>query len=150
MTRGVQVPKPPGAANGGPDWQHVIADSELRGGPLPAGRDWDSQTLHWWDNVRRHPVAKTYDDVEWANAVELAGLKADLVAAPTAGLASEVRRRADDLGLTAAGRLRLRINIVGPDLGTTTSKPEPDVVAGAAAPVYTRDLYRERLRQIGG
>jgi hypothetical protein len=100
------------------DWQHVAPDGITRGKPLPAkapsGKPWNAQTKSWWEAVRRHPVASTWDPVQWAEALTLAGLRDSCVADSHAGQLAEARRRSDELGLSVAGRARLKIALVEP------------------------------------
>ena len=113
------LPKPEGQAiNKGRDWTHVSEDGIARGPDLgpkrPDGEAWYPATLTWWNAVRRHPVAATWDEVAWCDALLLANLHDHGLQHADAGRLSEARRRADDLGLSVAGRARLRIAIVEP------------------------------------
>jgi hypothetical protein len=125
------------------DWTHVSPDGVIRGRPLPAkrpdGKAWNLQTRTWWEAVRRHPVASTWDEVQWAEALTLAVLRDSCVADSHAGQLAEARRRSDDLGLSVAGRARLKIVLVEPGrvplaVADGSVTPLPDVTIGHRRP----------------
>lgn len=130
-------PKPEGhAVNRMPaahDWT-VVQDVPYNG-PAPAlPRDlkWSSAAKRRWNVIRHMPHAILWDQGDWEAAIDYLRLFEARKGDPTA----ELRRRGNDIGLTAVSRLGLRIRYVKPDTG-----PEPVPVAGVARMDDYRSLY---------
>ena len=87
----------------------------------PGGRrKWHQQVVEWWEEVRRMPHCVLWADTDWRFARETAYMKQQLWADMDAGtmkstLATEVRRREDQMGTTAEARRKLRIRYVDPE-----------------------------------
>ncbi len=104
-------------------------------GPSPAlpklsnRRRWSELVVLWWDMVREMPHCALWTPTDWHFAVETALMKQELWAEVNAGeglrstLATEVRRREDQMGTTAEARRKLRIRYVPAD---EVEEYEPD------------------------
>lgn len=94
---------------------------------LPNRRRWTGLVIAWWDMVREMPHTVLWTPTDWHFAVETALMKQELWAEVHAGeglrstLATEVRRREDQIGTTAEARRKLRIRYV------PVEEPEEDV-----------------------
>ncbi len=90
---------------------------------LPNRRRWSELVITWWDMVREMPHCVLWGPTDWHFAVETALMKQELWAEVNAGdglrstLATEVRRREDQMGTTGEARRKLRIRYVPLDAG---------------------------------
>ncbi len=108
------------------DWTDVpdvpFDDGGRRDLPRTPGgrRKWHAQLLEWWAEVRRMPHCVLWADTDWRYALDTAALKQQLWVAIEVGevrstLATEVRRREDQMGTTCEARRKLRIRYVSVD-----------------------------------
>jgi hypothetical protein len=74
---------------------------------------WSPRTRRVYEGWRSDPVTATFGRNEIAATVELAFLQEELARGKVA-LASEIRQRADGLGLPLKGKRDLRFRVVGP------------------------------------
>ncbi len=85
---------------------------------LPNRQKWKDLVTSWWEMVRVMPHCALWTPPDWHFAVETALMKQELWAEVAAGdglrstLATEVRRREDQMGTTAEARRKLRIRYV--------------------------------------
>lgn len=88
---------------------------------LPNRQRWNGLVVSWWAVVRVMPHCALWTPTDWHFAVETALMKHELWAEVKAGeglrstLATEVRRREDQMGTTAEARRKLRIRYVPGD-----------------------------------
>ncbi len=82
------------------------------GPELPRDETWPSQTLRWWEAVRRMPHAALWDDDDWAFALDTARVAARWHQTASIPAAAELRNREKLLGMTWAFRRDLRIRYV--------------------------------------
>lgn len=124
------------------EWREVanvpFDDGGVRDLPKSPGgrRKWHPEVLEWWAAVRRMPHCVTWGDTDWLFARETAFYKQQLWRDVDQGdlrstLATEVRRREDQIGTTDEARRKLRIRYVDP-AATEKRRQGP---AGLAAPV---------------
>ncbi len=108
-------------------------------------RKWHPQVVEWWNEVRRMPHCAIWTDTDWRFALEVAYLKQQMWLDAEAGelkstLATEIRRREDQIGTTAEARRKLRIRYVDPEKGRTRQHvPQPAGVPGGAPVVSLGD-----------
>ncbi len=85
---------------------------------LPRRQKWHLLVTSWWEMVRVMPHCVLWTPTDWHFAVETALMKQELWAEVDAGegirstLATEVRRREDQMGTTAEARRKLRIRYI--------------------------------------
>lgn len=113
----------------------VSQDDELRGpelpeGMLPGGDPWHRMTREWWETWRRSPQAQQMGDTDWAQLLETAVLHHWLWETGDPKYAAEVRQRVSKHGATREDRLRLRMDIVGPNDKPAEEKPEQSGAKG--------------------
>jgi hypothetical protein len=101
----------------------LVDDGALRGCELPEGVDWPQQTLEMWEQLRRSPMAATWLPADWSHLIDTALLHARLWQGDTR-IASEVRLRLAQFGVTPEARLRLRQLVT--DNSPTSSTPVLD------------------------
>jgi hypothetical protein len=145
------------------DWTDVL--DVVYGGPSPdlpkLGRNkkWAPMVEEWWQEVRVMPHCVLWTPTDWRFAIETAYLKAalwnDLVAGELKStLATEVRRREDQIGTTGEARRRLRIRYIDPgDVAGPNAAPGSDLaVAGqdSDADAEAADELAARRRRVAG
>lgn len=118
------------------DWTEVVDTPYAGDSPdlprLPNRRRWSELVIRWWDQVREMPHCVLWTPTDWTFAVETALMKQELWAEVTAGdglrstLATEVRRREDQMGTTAEARRKLRIRYVPTADGGDDEQPDDD------------------------
>jgi hypothetical protein len=78
---------------------------------LPQDRSWSEQAIAWWFSVWRSPMASQYGEADTPALLALAVLVDEFWTAEDAGqrvrLASEIRLRGEQFGLTPVARQRL-------------------------------------------
>jgi hypothetical protein len=139
-----------------PDTPYVGASPALP--KLGSRRRWSDLVITWWDMVREMPHCVLWGPTDWHFAVETALMKQELWSEVTAGeglrstLATEVRRREDQMGTTGEARRKLRIRYVPADtVADAEDEPEPDIEvveqehAGGGRPVTSLADRRRRL-----
>lgn len=107
-------------ANGRGDW--IDVPNVPYAGPRPSlppapGIQWFPQVEGWWDTFTTMPHCTTWEPSDWVAAIELAYLKQSWWAeyfggAPTTAMATEIRRREDNMGFTAEARRKLGIRYI--------------------------------------
>lgn len=102
-------------------------------------RRWHARTKRMWDVWRRDPVTSMWTPADLAYGIELAYLHDEWVSGERPGSGSEVRLRADGLGLTPKGKQQLRWRIAG---GGGRS-------ASLSAEVVDEVAVRRKLRERG-
>lgn len=101
----------------------------------------------WWKTIARMPHCKLWTEADWLYAFDTAVLKQQWYRSPaTANLATEIRRREDQMGTTLEARRKLRIRYVTTE-PPAAEKPAPRRGRGkkAAAPVVHINERRARL-----
>jgi hypothetical protein len=83
-------------------------------------RRWHPQVTEWWNEVRSMPHCALWTDTDWRFALETCYMKQQMWLDMDAGemkstLATEIRRREDQIGTTAEARRKLRIRYVDPE-----------------------------------
>lgn len=92
---------------------------------LPRRQKWREPVVDWWDEIRVMPHCRLWGATDWRFAIETARMKQQFWLELEDGemkttLATEIRRREDQMGTTVEARRKLRIRYVD---------PEPDEVA---------------------
>ena len=132
--KGVKLGRTPNA-----DWTDVV-DVPYEGPSLelpksPAGRrKWHDPVVAWWDVIRKMPHCVLWGPPDWLFALETAFMKQQFWADYQNGelhstLATEIRRREDQMGTTGEARRKLRIRYVSPD-ETVDETGQVDAPAG--------------------
>ncbi len=100
---------------------------------LPGRRRWHPLVEQWWAQVRVMPHCALWGPTDWQFAVETALMKQEFWQEVSAGdglrstLATEIRRREDQIGTTGEARRKLRIRYLPVD-------DDGDLVLPAAEP----------------
>jgi hypothetical protein len=119
--------------------------------PRGAG-PWSARTRRVWEAWRLDWATGFYGPVEVAMAVELAWAYEEFVRAPKPALMAEIRRWMDGLGLTAKGKvdLRLRLEDTAPAVAAEGEEDETSDGAQSAGerPASARERYGQ-LRPVG-
>lgn len=106
------------------DWTDVVDTPYLGPSPdlpkLSGRRRWHEQVVAWWNEVRQMPHCVLWAATDWRFGVETAVMKQQLWTDLEAGemkttLATEIRRREDQMGTTGEARRKLRVRYVGAD-----------------------------------
>lgn len=124
------------------DWTEVTDEPFEQGQErkLPDHQSWHNNTYRWWRRLRVMPHARLWTETDWQFAEDTAILKDILYRAEVkqgiAGIATECRRREDQMGTTIEARRKLRIRYVKP------TAPRPTAVAGGKVTPLER---RQRL-----
>lgn len=126
------------------DVASVTDDGTLRGPDLleeTGRRDWDPQTVAWYDRWRRSPQAQLFEATDWGRLIMLAPIVDYYHTSPkpSAAALSEIRLNEERLGATYVDRLRAKIRVERP----TAGDKDADVVQLRVA---SREDVRARLR----
>lgn len=102
---------------------------------LPRRQKWREPAVEWWNEVRVMPHCVMWAATDWRFALETAQMKQQFWLELEDGelkttLATEIRRREDQMGTTGEARRKLRIRYVDPEL---LADPDEDDVAAPAA-----------------
>lgn len=87
----------------------------------PGGRrKWHQQVVDWWEEVRQMPHCALWTPTDWRFALDTAHMREHYWRELDEGemkstLATEIRRREDQMGTTAEARRKLRIRYVSPE-----------------------------------
>lgn len=128
------------------DWTEVVDvpyDGPSPDLPKPEGRRrWAVAVVEWWEDVRRMPHCVLWGPTDWRFAIETAYLKAAFWndykdGEVKATLATEIRRREDQLGTTREALRQLRIRYV--DLADLADDEETDEPGTALAVVEEQE-----------
>lgn len=101
-------------------------------------------THDWWDNVTTLPHCILWGPGEWQRAVTSAYV-ADAAHTGVAGAWSELRRREDEMGVTAEARRKLRIKTV-PKGSLKATKTAAAKTTATAAGASVTNIDERRLR----
>lgn len=120
---------------------------------LPAipGMEWFPQVVGWWEVVRRMPHCTLWEASDWLFAIETAMLKNYYMAEFFGGvvhatMASEIRRREDQLGTTMEARRKLGIRYMDPiDDAQAGDAPGADTTASGVTPIERAPSRRQQL-----
>lgn len=121
----------------------------------PGGRrKWHTQVLEWWEEVRRMPHCAGWTDTDWRFARDTAYMKQQLWTDIDNGtmkstLATEVRRREDQLGTTAEARRKLRIRYVDPDTLKKRQQQATGLIVGQPGSGNVVPIDERRARMTG-
>lgn len=126
-----------GKDNQGLERVHLTEDEEVRGPELPDDVEWHIRTVCWWETWRRSPQAQILTATDWDFLLDTALMHSAMWTKEQWALAAEVRLRVAKFGATPEDRLRLRIQVDLPEVGS----PE-DVPAGTVTSIKSR---RSRL-----
>lgn len=91
------------------EFSTVTPDDHLRGPDLPPG-EWPEQTVDWWDELRRSPLAQKWTELDWSHLRDTALIHRKLWQGDLSQ-AAELRLRMAKVGATVEDRLRLRIQV---------------------------------------
>lgn len=91
--------------------------------PAPAG-GWSGRAREAWRSWWSDPAALMWSPGDLEQLTTLAFLRDDLARDPTAALASEVRRREDNLGLSSKGKQDRRWRIDADVTATESTQPK--------------------------
>jgi hypothetical protein len=100
------------------EFTQLTPDDIVRGPDLPPGIDWPEQTQALYEALRRDPIAQALTDADWHHVIDTMSLHRLLWTDEPSNaikVASEVRLRLAQLGITPESRLRLRMLIASPD-----------------------------------
>ncbi len=97
----------------------VKPDGGVHGNPLPDTYDWPDQTVAWWENWRRSPLASKFIASDWDFLLDTAVLHADFWLGDRK-VAAELRLRVAKFGATPEDRARLKVEV-----GDPGDKPAP-------------------------
>jgi hypothetical protein len=104
----------------------VASDDELRGPELPNDAldgEWHPRTVAWWNTWRKSAQAQTFTDTDWDFLLDTALMHHTMWSAGRWEFASELRLRAAKFGATPEDRLRLRMQVTGPEEKAPEEKP---------------------------
>ena len=96
----------------------IASDDELRGSPLPDDAldgEWHPRTVAWWDTWRKSAQAQTFTATDWDFLLDTALMHHTMWSAG--------RLRAAKFGATPEDRLRLRMQVTGPEEKAPEEKP---------------------------
>jgi hypothetical protein len=139
------------------DWTDV-ADVPYEG-PSPSlppkcgRRKWHEPVSVWWDQVRRMPHCVLWGPTDWTYAIETCYMKQQLWIDYSqdelkSTLATEIRRREDQMGTTVEARRKLRIRYVDP---SELAGEDGEVISGGvelpgSTPASVTSLSSRRAR----
>lgn len=108
--------------------------------------EWSPQVLTWYAAVASLPHAAGWRDDDWIRLYDLAILKQKFyTGVASSSEITEMRKREDDLGVSAEARLKNRIRYIAPPPVQTPETPAPE---GADLPAPTPiTSARDRLRR---
>lgn len=140
------------------DWIDVIdrpyegPSLDLPKSPGNGRRKWHDPVLAWWEQVRRMPHCVIWSPTDWLFALETAFMKHQFWNDYANGelhstLATEIRRREDQMGCTGEARRKLRIRYIAPDDETSdvAENALPAEAGGKGANVTDISDRRRRL-----
>jgi hypothetical protein len=141
------------------DWTDVLDvpyEGESPDLPKSPGqrRKWHEPVMVWWEQVRRMPHCVLWAPTDWLFAVETAYMKQQYWADYSQGelhstLATEIRRREDQMGTTGEARRKLRIRYVSPDGDADTGPGNVLPAEPSASASGVTDLAARRRRLAG-
>jgi hypothetical protein len=119
-------------------------------------RKWREQVVEWWDEIRAMPHCGEWAATDWRFAIETAHMKQQFWIDMDNGdmrttMATEIRRREDQMGTTGEARRKLRIRYVDPDSMASYQDDDYEPVvedieqAGGQSTVTSLESRRARL-----
>jgi hypothetical protein len=156
MARPGPQPKTTRHGHGGAGWidvPNVPYDGPGSARDLPEiqGLAWFPQVEAWWEVIRVMPHCDLWEASDWLFAIETALLKNHYMAEFFGGvvhatMATEIRRREDQMGTTMEARRKLGIRYVDPAETKTEEQPaEGGEPAEGVTPITAAKSRRERL-----
>jgi hypothetical protein len=145
------------------DWTDVVdrpyegPSLDLPKSPGAGRRKWHDPVVAWWEQVRRMPHCVIWTPTDWLFAIETAYMKQQFWHDYVNGelhstLATEIRRREDQMGCTGEARRKLRIRYISPDDETTDDVAENALSAEPgedAKGAKVTDISQRRRRLAG-
>jgi hypothetical protein len=121
------------------------ADGRVRGPKLPPDgaplrMEWHPQTVKWWENWRRSPMAQQFLPTDWDFLLDTAVMHHIMWITGKPDGAAEIRLRVAKFGATVEDRARLRLDIELPD-----KKKSKAATQQGLAEVTDLDSRRQRL-----
>lgn len=166
MARPGPEPKNTKHGHGGAGWTDVpnvpySGPGSERDLPAIPGMQWFPQVTGWWDVIRAMPHANLWEPSDWLFAIETALLKNNFYAEFFGGtihatMATEIRRREDQMGTTLEARRKLGIRYIDPaqiPVAPTVTSESPDAVEEtepAAPGVRPIGSAKSRRQQLAG
>jgi len=83
--------------------------------PLPSFLAAIPEVADWWADWEEHPLRPEFSALDWSYLRDTAVLYADFVETHSVKIASELRIRLSQFGITPADRARLRIQVATAD-----------------------------------
>lgn len=108
----------------------LARDGVVRGPDLPAGQEWPTATVEWWESWRVAPQAQLMSETDWHAMTDAARIhrmlqRDDLRPTELSNLTKEFHRILEGFGLRYVDRLKLRVAIEEEDdLKELVSDPE--------------------------
>lgn len=140
------------------DWTEV-ADLPFTGDcpdlpELPGSAKWLPQVIQWYTTVRAMPHCVLWSPSDWLFAIETAYVRQAFwlefcVGDVRSTMATELRRRDDQLGTTAEARRKLRIRYVDPSLLGAAGDEQDEQPAASSGGGTVTDLAARRQRLAG-
>jgi hypothetical protein len=121
------------------------ADGRVRGPKLPPDgaplrMEWHPQTVKWWENWRRSPMAQQFLPTDWDFLLDTAIMHHIMWITGKPDGAAEIRLRVAKFGATVEDRARLRLDIQLPEPKSSKAKQQQGL-----AEVTDLDSRRQRL-----
>jgi hypothetical protein len=145
------------------DWTDVVDKPYTGKSPdlpkLPRNGKWAPVVEDWWSKVRRMPHCALWTDTDWLFGLETAFMKAAFWKDMSAGelkstMATEIRRREDQMGTTREALRKLRIRYVKPgdvdERSEAGTELEPYDETAAARAQQEDELAARRSRVSAG
>lgn len=140
------------------EWTDVIdrpyegPSLDLPKSPGNGRRKWHDPVVAWWEQVRRMPHCILWTPTDWLFALETAFMKHQFWNDYANGelhstLATEIRRREDQMGCTGEARRKLRIRYISPE--EADDVPENSLPAEAGQDANVTDIAARRRRLAG-
>lgn len=120
--------------------------------PGDGRRKWHEPAVAWWDQIRQMPHCVIWSPTDWLFALETVYMKHKFWNDYVNGelhstLATEIRRREDQMGCTGEARRKLRIRYISPD--EVDGVPENSLPAEPGAGAKVTDISDRRRRLAG-
>ena len=100
-------------------------DDDAEGNP----RGWPRQTRRWWETWRKAPQSQTFADTDWDFLLETALIHRAFMLGDLKQ-AAELRLRVAKFGATPEDRMRLRLQVIAPDVAKAPAVSKPAGSAG--------------------
>lgn len=121
---------------------------------LPRRQKWDPDVETWWKLVRAMPHCALWQPTDWAFAIQTAKYKQQEARDLADGelkttLATEIRRREDQMGYTMEARRKLRIRYVDPKEAEKRQLQAPTPAGAGPAATNVVPIGDRRARMTG-